>query len=129
MAVPVEIADETTISIVPVYDKVNIDGVDRAVLQLSVNATASGDNTLLVAVPGCKIRVLGVSVAATAAVSVAWKSGASNTMIQAMGFAASGQLNVERVVGYWMETNPGESLVLNLSATTNVRGALTYVLL
>jgi len=92
----------------------------------AINATASGDTTVVAAVTGKKIRVVNLMLTTSAAISIAWKSGA-NTLISGMAFAANGGINGERLFGYFMETNATEALIINLSAAANVRGSLSYI--
>lgn len=94
----------------------------------AIAASASGDNTIVAAVTGKKIRVLSYDYTAAAAVNVKWKSGASNdksglTYLPAAGWGKAKQFNP---VGH-VETNVGEALVLNLSAAQAVGGELTYI--
>jgi hypothetical protein len=47
-----------------------------------------------------------------------------------MAFASGGGLDVNRqIAGWWVETNVGQSLVLNKTGTGNVRGSFTYILI
>lgn len=93
-----------------------------------INATANGDNTILQGVPGKKIRIIAITIESEQVVSVAFKSGASNTIIQAMSMDKHTILDVNRQpAGWFMETNVGEAFVLNLSSAVNVRGSYNYV--
>lgn len=95
----------------------------------SISVTAAGDNTVVAAVAGRKIRVLGVFlVASGGANTVRFESGAGGTALTgAMDLASDGQF----APGYnplgWFETAAGALLNLELSAGTLVAGALTYV--
>ena len=93
-----------------------------------INATASGDTTVVAAVSGKKIRVLQMGFSVSAAVNIAWKSGASTTKIAARSFPANGGIESGDVSPGWVvETDAGEALVINLSGTANVRGQVNYI--
>jgi len=92
-----------------------------------INATSSGDTSVIAAVSGKKIRVTAITLVCSAAVGVGWKSG-SNIKINAMPFAQNGGMALEFVspAHFFVETNAGEALIINLSVNSNVRGSLNY---
>ncbi|OHB67561.1 MAG: hypothetical protein A2V70_08435 [Planctomycetes bacterium RBG_13_63_9] len=102
-----------------------------------ISCAASGDNTLVAAVSGKRIRVLSIALIATDAVEVYFKS-AGGTAIFADGTSpvpldkagASGPAGMVlnfNPVG-WLQTDVAdEALEVNLSAAVGVCGALTYV--
>lgn len=94
-----------------------------------INATASGDTTVVAAVTGRKIRVLSYFIGpVSAAVNIAWKSGAGTTKVNAMTFAINeGMVVPDMSPGWAVETDSGGALVINLSAAANVRGAVNYI--
>ena len=91
------------------------------------NAT-SGDNTIVAAVTGKKIRVLQVCLIAAGAMTVRFESAASGT-------ALTGQMNVNSTTGFnsgycptgHFETVAGELLNLELSAATSADGWIVYM--
>lgn len=91
-----------------------------------ISASALGDNTIVAAVAGKKIKVTQYVMVATAAVAPRWKSGASNNLSGAMSLAANGIISTPggKVL---METVAGEALVLNLSSAVAVNGHLVYI--
>jgi hypothetical protein len=95
-----------------------------------VAASTLGDNTLVAAVAGRQIRVLGFALVATGgANTVRFESGAGGTALTGqMDLGADGQL----VPGFsptgWFQTAAGALLNLELSAATAVAGWLVYVL-
>jgi hypothetical protein len=96
-------------------------------LHATISASASGDNTVVAAVVGKKIRVNNYLIVAAAAVSATWKSGASTSKSGALPLAANGGVAApgdEKT--RWFETAPGEALVLNLSGAVLVAGHVTY---
>lgn len=94
----------------------------------TIAASTSGDNTIVAAVVGKKIRVLAVQVNASAAVNYKWQSGAGGTDITGLNYAAA---NGGYVLPYspigWFETASNTLLNLNLSAANAVGGSITYI--
>ena len=103
---------KTGYGIVPKYAKIDV--------------ASAGDNTIVAAVAGKKIRVLQYALVVGAATTVIWKSG-STAISGDMSFDAnSGISSPFSPVGLF-ETAAGEALVLNLSAANPVSGHLVYV--
>jgi hypothetical protein len=105
--------------------------MDGQVLTIKVapfNVTATGDQALVPAVAGKKIRVLAITLTCSVATAVSFKSAAGTTLIQGMSFAANGGMDVNRMPhGWFCETAVGEALNMNNSVASNVRGSLCYV--
>jgi hypothetical protein len=105
----------------------------KGLRSVSVNVSASGDNTLVAApaspTEGIKYRVVSVVLCATGgANNISFKSGASTTKMAQVALAATtGQLVLPYNQHGWVETDPGQALVLNLSAATAVNGVVNYV--
>jgi hypothetical protein len=93
-----------------------------------IDAAASGDNTLVAAVTGKKIRVLSLFYLASGTVTVRFESGASGT-------ALTGQMEHTAQTGVvlpfnedgWFETASGTLLNVELNTTVSIDGALTYI--
>jgi hypothetical protein len=93
-----------------------------------VDYAASGDNTLVAAVTGKKIRVVSLALVAAGTVTARLESGAGGT-------ALTGQMtmgvNTSIVLPYnpagWCETAAAALLNLELSAAVSVDGVLGYV--
>jgi hypothetical protein len=101
---------------------------------VAVNASSSGNNTIVSAITGRKIRVVNYTLISAAAVTVTWKSGSSTNISGPMALAANGgmapsssALTPAGMIGVF-ETSSGESLVLNLGSAIAVGGHLTYIL-
>ena len=94
----------------------------------AINATTNGDNTVVSAVAGKKIRVLSYSLVADAAVGVAFEDGAGGSELSGqMAFAANGGISVPfSPVGHF-ETTANTLLNIETDAAANVRGHLCYV--
>lgn len=93
----------------------------------AINATASGDTTVVSAVSGKKIRAFSIALTVSAQVDVAWKTGGGDTQIAAMSFAQYGGMNQDYLPGWFVESDSGEALLINLSGAANVRGMLNYI--
>jgi len=93
-----------------------------------INASTSGDNTLVAAVSAKKIRVLSYVIFAGAATTVRFESGAAGTALTGqMEVAANGGASVPfSPVGHF-ETAVNTLLNLELSAGNNLDGHLVYV--
>ena len=102
------------------------EGIKRAV----ISAATSGNNTLVAAVTGKKICVLGMLLVATADVDVRLESGADGTAltgVMEMAAAGNGFVLPMSTVGYhWVETAAGSLLNLELSGAVQVSGLLVY---
>lgn len=97
--------------------------------KLVISAASSGDNTLLAAVAGHKIRVLSYKLVAAGAVTTRFESAAGGTaltgvMSQITGVPNDAQFEKE---GHF-ETAVGELLNLELGGAVQVSGHLTYCL-
>lgn len=88
----------------------------------------SGDNEIVAAVTGKKIRVIAVMMIAQGSALARFESGAGGT-------ALTGQLDLKKNTGFslcasawgWFETAAGQALNLELSAATTVDGMLVYI--
>lgn len=100
------------------------------VQRAAVVAAAAGDNTLVAAVAGKKIRLHSlVLVASGGANNARLESGAGGTALTGvMNIAANGQLTLAYNPAGWVETVAAALLNLELSAATAVGGVLTYSL-
>ena len=97
-----------------------------AVKQADINATSSGDTTVVAAVVGKKIQVTFVLLTCSAQVAVGWKS-ATTVLLNAMSFAQFGGRNQNYVPGWFVEAAENEALIINLSGNANVRGVINYI--
>lgn len=95
----------------------------------SIDAAASGDNTLVAAVSGKRIRVVSLFLVASGAVTVAFESGASGTALTGdMNVGANGNIVMPFNPEGWFQTVAGALLNMELGSATSVDGCLTYVL-
>ena len=99
--------------------------VKRAV----IDDASSGDNTLVAAVTGKKIRVLALFITMTGtAVTIRFEDGAGGTALTGQMGPTAGQTIVLpfNPVG-WFETSAATLLNMELSGAQSVDGALTYI--
>lgn len=92
-----------------------------------ISASSSGNNTLVAAVTGKKIRLVAVAMMAAAAVNAKFQTAAGGTDLTGLFYpAANGGFVLPYNEEGWFETVVGELLNLNLSGAVAVGGCLTY---
>lgn len=111
---------------IQVLDRVVLEDQNLFVRWVGINVTAAGTTTIVNAVGGRKLTVVSIEFVVSVAVSVAWLS-AGTTVRPAQAFAANSGIARDIVRPYYVQTNPGEALGINLSGVANVIGALGYV--
>lgn len=98
---------------------------------VAIVAASSGDNTLVAAVTGKKIRVHGYELSASGAVNAKFRSGSTDITgllyLAAAGSPSDAQDRYGDTDGLF-ETVAGAALVLNLSAAVAVGGWVDYSL-
>lgn len=93
----------------------------------AISASGSGNNTLVAAVTGKKIRVISLALMAAAAVNAKLQTGAGGTDLTGLFYpAANGGFVLPYNEGGWCETASGALLNLNLSGAVAVGGVVTY---
>lgn len=103
-------------------------GIQSEVKFAIVDAATSGDNTLVSAVTGRKIRVLSLYLVASGAVTARFESGAGGTALSGqMQIGANGVLALPFNPAGWFETAAAALLNLELSGAVSVDGGLSYV--
>lgn len=95
----------------------------------AIDAASSGDNTLVSAVTGKKIRVLAAFFTMTGtAVTIRFESGAGGTALTGQMTPSQGQtITLPFNPLGWFETAAGSLLNLELGGAQSVDGALVYV--
>lgn len=92
-----------------------------------IDVAGSGDNTIVAAVPGKKIRVTSFLIVGVGAITARFESGASGTALTGqMTTAAASVISMGYNEAGYFETAAGELLNLELSGATSVDGFLTY---
>jgi hypothetical protein len=102
----------------------------RNIQYAKIDAAGIGDNTLVAAVAGMKIRVLSLFAVMTGtAVTIRFESGASGTALTGqMQPTQGGGFVLPYNEGGWFETAAGELLNLELGGAQSVDGCLSYEL-
>jgi hypothetical protein len=92
-----------------------------------IDNASSGDNTLVAAVPGKKIRVISYVLVSSGTVNTRFESGAGGTALtgQMNWVANTGVAGSYNPTGHF-ETLAGQLLNLELSGATSVDGYLSY---
>jgi hypothetical protein len=105
-------------------------GFGDEVKRAAVSVASSGDNTLVAAVTGKKIKVVGLVLVAAGAVNVRLESGAGGTALTGViSLAAAGDgfvLPATLAGQHWVETAAGALLNLELSGAVQVSGCIVY---
>jgi len=90
-----------------------------------INATADGDNTIVAAVAGKKIRILAMATNGIVTGIITFKSGAATTLFT-MQQGNTAVIAFE-ANGYWIcETAAGQAFVINNPAGTDTLGFCLY---
>jgi len=103
-------------------------------LSAPITASASGDNTIVAAVPNFAIRVIGYCLTFSAAVNAKWMSDVGGGAVALSGLlygvgAAPIPVNLPDVgtnARGWFQTAAGKALNLNLSGAVAVGGHVVY---
>lgn len=96
----------------------------------AIDAATQGDNTIISAVTGKKIRVLSLFIVNghTSTQTVRFESGAGGTALTGqMILGANGDLILPYNPKGWFEAASGALLNMELSGATTVDGALSYI--
>lgn len=92
-----------------------------------ISASSSGNNTLVTAVTGKKIRVLSAFFIAAGAVDVRFESAAGGTALTGvMSFPANGGISLPHNPAGWFETIASQLLNMELGGAVQVSGGFTY---
>lgn len=124
--------DEQIIAGSPPRGTYDVDLKGQRTIQFAViNASSSGDNTLVAADTGKTIRVLSYVFVAAGTVNITFKSGASTSLSGAMPFVVNAGAVAppsSPAAGAYMQTAANQALVMNLSQAVAVTGHLSYYL-
>lgn len=94
-----------------------------------IDAATSGDNTLLAAVAGRRIKVHSYVLVGGGSVTARFESGAGGTALSGqMTLAAGSVISASHNPAGWFETGVNTLLNLELSGATTVDGHFTYSL-
>jgi len=106
-----------------------IGGFD-VLLRAPFDVDSLGANVVIAAVANRRIRVLGGMCITSGACNVRWRSGVAGRLLTGwlpLTAAGNGFVWEVKFIGYhWIETDPGEPLVMELSAGDQTGGMLVY---
>jgi len=97
----------------------------------SISLSTLGDTTVVPAISGYRVRVLGYVISAAGAVSVQFKSGSTAisgpmSMVAGSNITTHPSASTEQSEMGVVQTNPDEAFVINLSAAVVVGGHVNY---
>jgi hypothetical protein len=109
-------------------DTVTASGETLATKWAAIAATTAGDATIVAGIPGRRIRVLALTLACNKNIILLFKSGNTTVKINSFFLAQGIPLDVNRMSsGYFVETDPGDAFVINLSTNALLGGSITYI--
>lgn len=110
---------------------VGVNGVDVTPQFANIAVAGSGDNIIIAAAVGKKLRVLSAFMIAAGDVDAFFVDGANAALVgdgtNGIDLAANSGFTLPFNPVGWFETAAGQSLDLNLSAAIRVAGCLTYI--
>lgn len=113
----------------PGWDVILGDRTNADIKHAIIACSSSGDNQIVAAVSGRKIRVLSYLIMASAAVNAKFRSNTTDrTGLKYFDAAGAGIVAGFNPLG-WLAAAAGEDLNLNLSGAVAVGGELQYVLI
>ena len=99
-----------------------------ALTQVAINATVSGDNTIVTGTARKSVKVYQMVVGpASAAVNALFKTGTASAITGTMALSTSEALVLNFSPYPWLRTNATDSLILNLSTTASVGGFASVI--
>lgn len=110
--------------------EMTVRGTKVGIARAAISAAGNGNNTLVAAVAGKKIKVLGLILVAAGAVNVRLESGAGGTALTGIITLAAASdrfvLPISPPDTHWVETAAGALLNLELSGAVQVSGCIVY---
>lgn len=98
------------------------------ILSVPINASASGNTTVVAAVTGKSIYIISMEFLCAGAVTVEWQSGTGGAVIsKGQAFPLGGGKVLPFNPGTWGNTAISTLLNINLSAAVQVSGSVQYV--
>lgn len=104
-------------------------GTTSEIFHASINASSSGDNTIVAAREGKRVVVLLYVIICSDAVDITWESSGGTVLDGPCSFASNGGAAPPYCEHGHFKTAKGEGLVLNLSSAVQVGGHILYGLI
>lgn len=99
----------------------------RSYKSAAINVAGNGDNTIVAAVGGKRIKVFAIVLNVTGTVNAKWKDGAAADLTGDMNFQAREGYAINVVPpAFVLGTTAGNALILNLSGAIAVDGWVAY---
>ena len=99
----------------------------KSIQSAAITVATLGDNTIVNAVTGRKIKVIAYTMQGTGTVNVKWKNGVSTDFSGAFNLQAREGISASiNSPDFLFATVKGSALILNLSTATTVVGHVTY---
>lgn len=112
-------------------DIISVAGQDVVPQYANIAIGSSGDNTIVAAVTGKKIRVISGFLVGSGDVNAYFVDGANNALAgdgsNGIDLTANSGFTLNFNPVGWFETASGQSLDINLDGAVSVAGALTYI--
>jgi len=108
------------------YKSVSVWDAPKAFKTELLSDNSNGDNTIVSAVSGARIKVYAIIFNVTGTVNAIWVSGSTNLTGDMNFQAREGYTAVVTPPAFLLATTAGEALILNLSAGTAVDGWIAY---
>lgn len=111
--------------------KDEVDILSITMYRTAISASSSGNNEIVTAVTGKRIKVISVMLIASDDVNIIFNSGGTSNLTGTLPLTANSGFVLPAPFNplcHWIETVSGEALNLNLSGAISVGGCLTYYL-
>ena len=95
--------------------------------RVSVDISTSGDNTIIPAVTGAKLRIVQILVSSNSSMDLFFKSGALTAISSIKYLPAKGVINLPFNEDGHYETSEGEAFVVDLSSAKDVGVDVVYL--
>jgi len=92
----------------------------------AINASSTGDNTIVSAVSGKNVLVFKIFFVSSAATTVTFKDGTSTNLTGAVTLAAGGSFVLDLDSEPWFTTTAGNAFIINQSGTAQLSGRAYY---
>jgi hypothetical protein len=105
---------------------IRVDGTQLTVKRASINISATGDQSVITAVGGKKLRILGIAFSSTVICGVQLKSNAT-VVVERIALDKRAPIVVNMMPsGYIMETTSGEAFKMNTDTAGQLSGVVVY---
>lgn len=102
--------------------------IPKSIKTVAISVSSSGDNTIVAAVPGKRIKVIAFMIQSVGTSNlVKWKDGSGTDLTGALSFNIREGVSAAAPLPSWLfATAAGNALVLNLGSASAMAGFVTY---